>query len=61
MTSNMRCMQIICSSKEGALLQSQRKFIYNQTKKKKKKKKKKEKEEEEEEESCFANSQVDFS
>ena len=34
MTSNMRCMQIICSSKEGALLQSQRKFIYNQTKKK---------------------------
>ena len=49
MTSNMRCMQIICSSKEGALLQSQRKFIYNQTKKKKKKKEKKEEEKEKDE------------
>ena len=50
MTSNMRCMQIICSSKEGALLQSQRKFIYNQTKKKKKKKKEKKEEEKEKDE-----------
>ena len=38
MTSNMRSMQIVCSSKEGSSLQSQRKFIYNQTIKKKKKK-----------------------
>ena len=49
MTSNTRCMQIVCGSKEGASLQSQGKFVYSQTKKKKKKEEEKEKDEGEEE------------
>lgn len=53
MTSNMRCMQIICSSKEGALLQSQRKFIYNQAKKKKKEEEKEKDERKEDREKIF--------